>query len=90
MSGGSLNYICYRISEELEEQMEDEVMNELVADFVRVAHDLEWWKSADYGEEDYRKTVKEFKDKWFNNYSETHQRLINQAKEKAIEEIKRI
>ena len=31
-----------------------------------VLHDVEWWQSADISEEDYRKTVKRFKDKWFN------------------------
>lgn len=89
MSGGSFNYVCYTIENELDGEMEDEAMNELVTDFAKVARDLEWWKSADHGEEVYRKTVKEFKDKWFNNYSETHKKMIERVKEKAIEEIKR-
>ena len=31
----------------------------------RFLHDLEWWQSDDIDEEDYRKTLSEFKSKWF-------------------------
>lgn len=65
MSGGSCDYICYRIEETLVGKMNDPVMDELVKDFVGVAHDLEWWQSDDYSENTYRKTVEDFKAKWF-------------------------
>lgn len=65
MSGGSFDYLYYRIEETYENQFEDYEMNELLKDFCKVLHDLEWWKSADYGEDTYRKSVKAFKNKWF-------------------------
>lgn len=65
MSGGSYNYICYTLSNECEGAMYDEEMNDLIKDLCDVLHDLEWWKSCDIGEEDYRETVKKFKEKWF-------------------------
>lgn len=49
MSGGSLNYICYTIYNNLVGEMQDEVMNAFVKDFSDLTHDLEWWLSADYG-----------------------------------------
>ena len=65
MSGGSHNYICYRIEEELCGKMEDAELNDMMQDIADLAHDLEWWHSSDIGEEDYRKTVAKFKTKWF-------------------------
>lgn len=90
MSGGSLSYICYSIENNLVGEMRDEVMNEFVKDFAELTHDLEWWLSRDYGEESYRKTLKEFKDKWFKNYSEREKEVIKKIKEKAIKEIKEL
>ena len=90
MSGGSLNYICYTIENNLSGEMRDEVMNEFVKDFADLTHDLEWWLSADYGEETYRKTLKEFKDKWFRNYDEREKNAINRIKERAIKEIENL
>ena len=69
MSGGSHNYECFRFEEEYCEQMRDPVMNELVHDLVPVLHDLEWWDSADIGEEGYRETVAAFKKKWLGDSS---------------------
>ena len=37
----------------------------IVKDLAEVCHDLEWWQSCDIGEDDYRKTVEKFKEKWF-------------------------
>lgn len=88
MSGGSHNYICFRIEEDLCGQMDDVELNDLVEDVAKLAHDLEWWHSADIGEEDYRKAVAEFKAKWFGenrnkrlakyikNANDTHTRTI--------------
>lgn len=50
----------------------------------------EWWLSADYGEEKYRKTLKEFKEKWFKNYDEREKEAIKKIKEKAIKEIEEL
>ena len=38
----------------------------MMKDLVEVLHDVEWWQSGDICEDGYRKTVKAFKDKWFN------------------------
>ena len=65
MSGGSYNYICYTLSNECLGAMYDEEMDDLIKDLCDVLHDLEWWHSGDSGEEDYRETVKKFKEKWF-------------------------
>ena len=46
--------------------MFDAEMDEMVVDFAKVLHDLEWWMSSDSSEEDYRQTVKKFKEKWFD------------------------
>lgn len=65
MSGGSHNYIYSRLSHECEGEMHDAEMNDLIKDLCEVLHDLEWWQSGDYSEDQYRKTVSEFKKKWF-------------------------
>lgn len=70
MSGGSYNYICYRLEEECAGNMYDAEMNELITDLCNVLHDLEWWRSGDRGEEEYRETLKKFKGKWFQGNRE--------------------
>ncbi len=90
MSGGSLNYICYTIEDVLVGEMYDEFMNEFVKDFAELTRDLEWWLSADYGEETYRKSLKEFKNKWFKNYDQREKEAIKKIKEKAIKEIEEL
>ena len=90
MSGGSLSYICYSIENNLVGEMQDEIMNEFVKDFAELTHDLEWWLSDDYGEEKYRKTLKEFKEKWFKNYDQREKEAILKIKERAIKEIEEL
>ena len=65
MSGGSHGYIYSRIEEDLGGQMQDAELNDMVADFVKLAHDLEWMDSSDISPETYRETVAAFKQKWF-------------------------
>lgn len=50
--------------------MYDAEMNDLINDLVNVLHDLEWWQSSDICEETYRKTVSDFKQKWFGGNRE--------------------
>ena len=64
MSGGSHNYVYSRLSQECEGKMYDVEMNDLIKDLCEVLHDLEWWQSGDYSENQYRETVSEFKKKW--------------------------
>lgn len=65
MSGGSYDYVCYKLSNECVGRMHDTEMNDLIRDLSGVLHDLEWWQSGDYSEDQYRETVSEFKKKWF-------------------------
>ncbi len=67
MSGGSHEYIYCRLQEMCEGQMFDPEMDELIHDLCEVLHDLEWWQSCDISETEYRKTVFNFKRKWFHS-----------------------
>lgn len=70
MSGGSYSYIYSVLWNECHEQMKDAEMNEMIEDLCNVLHDLEWWQSSDISEETYRKTLSNFKTKWFNGNRE--------------------
>ena len=67
MSGGSHNYIAYKINDELCNQMHDKELDDMMRDISDLAHDLEWYDSGDIGREDYLETVKAFKKKWFGS-----------------------
>lgn len=66
MSGGSMDYVCFRI-EECADYVEDKEIKELVKDLAKLMHDLEWYQSADYSRDQYEKTLSEFKTKWFGD-----------------------
>lgn len=66
MSGGSYEYICYRLEEECKGRMYDAEMDDMIKDLVEVLHDLEWWQSGDSGENVYRDRLAAFKQKWFH------------------------
>lgn len=85
MSGGSHNYICYRIEEDLVGQMEDRELNDLMQDIATLAHDLEWYHSSDTSHDDYRKSVRKFKDKWFK---QSREERLKKYIEESIQEIK--
>lgn len=86
MSGGSYSYIYYTLENECEGRMQDEELNEMLKDFCKVLHDLEWWQSSDSSEATYRKTVKAFKEKWFGK---TEEERIETAIEKATVEFEK-
>ena len=65
MSGGSYDYICYKLEEECGNRMYDAEMNDLIKDLCEVLHDLEWWQSSDTSENKYRESLTKFKKKWF-------------------------
>lgn len=75
MSGGSYDYICYKLEEECGGRMHDAEMNDMIEDLCGLLHALEWWQSSDTSEETYRKCLSEFKAKWFNGNRE--ERLKN-------------
>lgn len=86
MSGGSHNYICYSIENELCGKMHDAELNDLMSDIVELTHDLEWYDSADYGEKRYRDCVEKFKAKWFKG--DRTERLKGYI-DKAIEDVRK-
>lgn len=88
MSGGSYNYNYNTIEWEYVGKMYDSVLNQMMKDLVKVLHDLEWWRSCDIGEEDYRKTANEFKEKWiFHGDNELCRQIIIEEFEKKRDEL---
>lgn len=90
MSGGSYDYTCYRVEEYYDGKMYDPELDEFIKDFVKVLRDLEWWRSCDIGEEDYRKTVQKFKDKWFGKRDERLREMIGNELQKVQEVLKNL
>ena len=80
MSGGSFDYMYNRIEETYVGEMQDADLDEMMKDLCGVLHDLEWWKSCDYNEEDYRKSAKAFKQKWLRGYDWGTEERIDRAK----------
>ncbi len=64
MSGGSFDYIYCRVLEAADLTKDKEIA-ELLGDLAKLLHDEEWYESADYSEDQYLKTLSEFKRKWF-------------------------
>ena len=76
MSGGSYDYIYYKLKEECGNRMHDAEMNDMINDLCIVLHDLEWWQSCDTSEEKYRKSLSDFKKKWFTGNREKHWKKV--------------
>lgn len=87
MSGGSYSYMCYRIEDEYVGRMFDDQLDEMMKDLCKVLHDLEWWRSSDFDEDSYRKTVTEFKKKWFKQTNIDVQRQIESEFERTKDEL---
>lgn len=64
MSGGSMDYLCYRVEEQVS-KMGDRELSELIRDVAELLHDREWYLSGDYGEDTWEESVQKFKRKWF-------------------------
>lgn len=64
---------------------EDKEISELVYDVFCLIHSYDWYRSGDTGEDDYRKDVKYFKDKWFGRSVDDR---IKSEIEKGVEEVK--
>lgn len=77
MSGGSFNNIYWKLEDECLDRMEEPLLDAMLVDFIKVLHDLEWWQSGDYGEEQYRQTAREFKEKWFGVSEDTIRRIVS-------------
>lgn len=65
MSGGSLDYVCYKV-DDAARYVKDKEVRELLRDVANLLHDLEWSQCDDISEEDYLESLKNFKEKWIN------------------------
>lgn len=77
MSGGYFNYANNSLQDAIftqswggtrdpkDDPFHDLEISDLVFDIFGLIHDLDYYKSCDYGEGTYRKCLTEFKDKWF-------------------------
>lgn len=88
MSGGSMDYLCYRV-EEVADQMGDRELIELIKDVAELLHDREWYLSGDYGDETWEKCVQKFKQKWFEQPREERlkaliEQTFNEAKRECM------
>ena len=78
MSGGSMDYVCYRV-EDAASMTGDVEFSEMLRDAAKVLHAEEWWRSCDSSEEEYLKELSEFKAKWFKGTREERlKRIINE------------
>jgi len=66
MSGGSWNYLYYRI-EEAANYITDPEVKDLLKDLAALCHDAEWYDSGDYSEKTYQDSLEKFKKKWFKS-----------------------
>lgn len=88
MSGGSMDYLCYRVKE-VADQMGDRELIELIKDVAELLHDREWYLSGDYGDETWEKCVQKFKQKWFEQPREERlkaliEQTFNEAKRECM------
>lgn len=65
MSGGSMDYVCYKVGDAAS-MTHDPEFAELLRDAAKVLHDEEWWMSCDMSKETYLETLAAFKAKWFS------------------------
>jgi len=76
MSGGSYDYVSFKLAEQCVGRMNDKELDMLVKDLSDVLYALEWWVSGDSSEEKYRKAAAEFKKKWFGRRDERLREII--------------
>ena len=88
------------LEEEFGGLMCDEEMNELIADLLRYGRyetmdeagplmALEYWKSGDWAEEDYRESVRRFKAKWFHRTPKNRVEFYQNKLQERCDELKR-
>lgn len=90
MSGGYLDYICFKL-EDITDRIDDREIKDLIKDLADLLHDYEWWQSGDYGSDSYNKKLKEFKAKWFgDNRNERLKDYFNTALDEVKAEINKL
>lgn len=87
MSGGSFNYQYARLENYYAGRMLDAELDEMIIDLSKVLHDLEWYTDGDISEEVYRKTVLDFKRKWFNRSEADIEKMIEEQFNKTKQEL---
>jgi hypothetical protein len=87
MSGGSFNYTYEKVDQEYPGAMGDVELDEMMKDLVTLLHDLEWWLSGDYREDQYRETVLVFKNKWFGKRDDNLRKILLDKLSKVQKEI---
>lgn len=65
MSGGSMDYVCYRV-EDASSMTSDPEFSDLLRDAAKVLHAEEWYRSCDTTEDEYLDELAKFKAKWFD------------------------
>lgn len=83
MSGGSFNY-KYQELDEYIGHTHDSELDGLLIDLRNVLHDLEWWQSCDYSEDQYRTSLKKFKKKWLAGYGDENEKRIERFKKNLL------
>lgn len=64
MSGGSFDYMYSKIRDTYKGELHDQELEEMLEDFCGLLKELEWWQSGDKSEEQYEKSVLDFKLRW--------------------------
>lgn len=86
MSGGSMDYVGFKI-QEYTADLCDKEMTELAEDIAGIFLQAERWHSADACENQYREAVSKFKLKWFSGNREMRlTRYIDEILDKAKRE----
>lgn len=76
MSGGSWDYVCYRLEDAAQSMSGwDTELSEMLKDLADIAHDCEWADSCDIGKETPRRKIVDFKRKWFSSDAQRTERL---------------
>ena len=78
MSGGSMDYLCFKI-EEAANHIPDREIRRMALDFADLMHDCEWYIDSDIGEETWNKSLATFKNKWFGKRDERLKEIIDAA-----------
>lgn len=78
MSGGSMDYLCYKI-EEAARQIPDREIKKMAMDFADLMHDCEWYIDSDIGEDTWNTSLAKFKSKWFGKRDERLKEIIESA-----------
>ena len=90
MSGGYLDYICFKL-DDITDRIDDREIKDLIKDLADLLHDYEWWQSGDYGSETYYEKLDKFRAKWFgDNRNERLIYYLNTALDEVKAEINKL